>query len=400
MEDRQETTRKRQVIVVGGGAAGLMAAIRAAEQGAAVTLLEHNDKPGRKIGITGIGKCNLTNLRAPKDAYRGSHPEFAASALEQFPVKETLLFFDGIGLTYSEKNALVYPRSRQAKCIPELLERQARTLKVKIKTQEHVEELSCQEGVWKVKTSGWTYEGDAVILANGSKASEAAGADGSGYVLAEKLGHHVIKPLPALLGLKCRDSGFAGWSGVRTDGKLTLLIDGKPEGEIEGELQLTEYGISGIPVFQISRFAVRALDEGKKVRLSVNFLPEYPKAYVGEWMEQRRERFPWKTSQDLLLGMFPDRLVKVLVKQKDLIKAIMDFELEVTGSTGFASAQVCSGGVDTEEVNPVTMESRIHKGLYFAGELLDIDGACGGYNLQWAWSSGAAAGVHAAGGEE
>lgn len=375
-----------------------MAAVHAAENGASVTVLEHNDKTGRKICVTGNGRCNLTNIIPKEDAYRGTHPEFVDAILEQYPVKETLLFFDRIGLTFSERDGRVYPRSNQAKCVPELLEQKARSLKVKLKNREHVKDVFQKDGVWNVQTDTWTYECDAVILANGSPASEVEGADDSGWLLAQRLGHRVHKPLPALLGLKCKENGFAGWAGVRAEGIVSLFIDGEKITQEHGELQLTDYGVSGIPVFQLSTYAVRALDEGKKVSLALNFFPEYTFAEADKLITKRRMRFPWLSDAEVLEGMFPDKLVKVFLKQEEPRKAMTAFPLEVTGSTGFAQAQVCSGGVDTGEVDPVTLESRRHKGLYFAGELLDIDGACGGYNLQWAWSTGAVAGTYAAGG--
>lgn len=386
----------RTLIVVGGGAAGLMAAVHAAEAGASVTLLEHNERTGRKICVTGNGRCNLTNLCVNEDSYRGTHPEFAAEILRQFSVDDTLSFFEHIGILTTEKKGWLYPRSAQAKCVPALLERKARSLKVKIKTNEHVKAVFQKENLWQVQTEGWTYSCGAVILANGSVASSVDGADGSGYKLAESLGHHIIKPLPALLGLKCRDRGFGSWAGIRTEGELTLMIGRIPVKKERGELQLTEYGVSGIPVFQLSRYAVRALEEKKQVLLLVNFFPEYTGEELCLLMDRRKELCPLESEAELWEGLLPDKLYKVLIKQKDPLKAAVNYELEVTGSTGMSQAQVCSGGIDTEEVDPHTMESRLHKGLYFAGELLDIDGACGGYNLQWAWSSGAVAGIHGA----
>ena len=260
-DEGDDMGEKTQVIVVGGGASGLAAAIAAAENGAAVTLLEQNENPGRKICVTGNGRCNLTNRDMRPDIFRGQHPEFVEEILAQFTLEDTLAFFEKLGVAFTERNGWLYPRSNQAKCIPELLILKARALKVKIKTREHAESVSWENGRWKVQTSGWTYEGDKVILANGSKASQVTGSDGSGYELAANLGHHIIRPLPALTGLRCKGNVFSAWAGVRTDAKVTLLIDGKRFVEESGEVQLTDYGISGIPVFQLSSYAIRALDE-------------------------------------------------------------------------------------------------------------------------------------------
>lgn len=390
-------SERPQVIVVGGGAAGLTAAITAAQNGAVVTVLEQNENPGRKICVTGNGRCNLTNKDMRPECFRGQHPEFAAGILKQFPLEKTLAFFENLGVAFTDRKGWIYPRSNQAKCIPELLLLKARSLKVKIKTRETVKAVVYEKGCWKAETSGWTYEGDRVILANGSKASQVPGADGSGYEIAAALGHRIVKPLPALTGLRCRGNIFSAWAGVRTDAKVTLLLDGKIFAEESGEVQLTDYGISGIPVFQLSRYAIRALEEGRKVSVMVNFLPEYIKESLQEQLEKRKALCPYQSEAELLLGLLPDKLIKMFRKQKaDLCQTITEYMLEVKGSSGFEQAQICSGGVDTTQIHPETLESMLNPGLFFAGELLDIDGPCGGYNLQWAWSSGAVAGYHSA----
>ena len=390
-------SERPQVIVVGGGAAGLIAAITAAQNGAVVTVLEQNENPGRKICVTGNGRCNLTNKDMRPECFRGQHPEFAAGILQQFSLEETLAFFENLGVAFTDRKGWIYPRSNQAKCIPELLLLKARSLKVKIKTRETVKAVVYEEGRWKAETSGWTYEGDRVILANGSKASQVPGADGSGYEIAAALGHRIVKPLPALTGLRCRGNAFSAWAGVRTDAKVTLLLDGKAFAEESGEVQLTDYGISGIPIFQLSRYAIRALEEGKKVSVMVNFLPEYTKESLREQLEKRRTLCPYQSEAEILLGLLPDKLIKMFRKQKaDLCQTITEYMLEVKGSSGFEQAQICSGGVDTTQIYSDTLESMLYPGLFFAGELLDIDGPCGGYNLQWAWSSGAVAGYHSA----
>ncbi len=398
---------KKRVFIVGGGAAGLMAAIMASRAGAAVTVLEHNDRPGRKICATGNGKCNLTNLERPSDAYRGTNPGFAEKALEQFPVEKTIEFFSELGIYTVNKNGYLYPRSGQAASVTEVLCMEAASLKVKQKTNVHVTQVFWEQGIWKLRIDGWIYEADAVILANGSCASNIPGSDGSGYEIAKALGHRVIPPLPVLTGLKCqalndfqgqkkKGNPFQLWAGVRTEGELTLLIEGKPMRKQRGELQLTEYGISGIPVFQLSSYAVRAVSIGKDVQIRIDFLPGFSKEELHGCLEDRKKACPYKNTRQMLTGLFPDKLINVLCQAADLENAIREFPLKVISGLDFKQAQVCSGGVDTDEIYPDTMESRLHPGLYFAGELVDIDGACGGYNLQWAWSSGAAAGFHAA----
>ena len=392
---------KRQVVITGAGASGLMAAIMAARNGAAVTVLEQNEKPGKKICATGNGKCNFSNLARPDDAYRGKYPDFADDALAQFSVEDTVGFFKEIGIYPMDRNGYLYPRSNQAQSVVDVLCMKASSLGVKIKTNEQVTEIKAtkreKDGKkFRIFTQGWHYDADALILANGSKASAISGADGSGYELAKSLHHRIIPVYPALTALKCKGFSFKAWAGVRTEGEVSLFIDGKFCKSEKGELQLTEYGVSGIPVFQISTYGVRAVKEKHKAELRINFMPELSEEELKQLLHVRKNACPYKNERELLVGLFPEKLIKVLISQKQLISAIREFPLEVQDGMAFAQAQVCSGGVDTSQVNAHTMESKLCRNLYFAGELLDIDGTCGGYNLQWAWSSGAVAGIHAA----
>lgn len=215
-------------------------------------------------------------------------------------------------------------------------------------------------------------------------------------MLAESFQHRIVPVYPALTALKCKGSSFKAWAGVRTEGEISLFTDGKFCKSEHGELQLTEYGISGIPVFQLSTYAVRAVREGHKAELRINFMPELSEEELKKLLYARKKACPYKKEKELLVGLFPEKLIKILISQKQLVSAIREFPLEVQDGMSFSQAQVCSGGVDTSQVNSQTMESKLCRGLYFAGELLDIDGTCGGYNLQWAWSSGAVAGKNAA----
>jgi hypothetical protein len=376
----------------------------AARNGAEVTVLEQNEKPGKKICATGNGKCNLTNLETPEDAYRGTHPEFVCNALNTFTVTDTIAFFLEIGIYPVDRNGYLYPHSNQASSVVDVLCMEARSLGVKIKTNTKVTSVRPgRNGGWMILVDGWSYEGDAVILANGSKASSIAGSDGSGYELASELGHTIVPPLPALTALKCKGNFFSVWAGVRVEAEVTLYLDGCPKKRERGEIHLTEYGVSGIPVFQLSRYAIHAMARNRKVVLHIDLLPELSRAEVRELLSVRAKNCPYKGMKELLIGLFPEKLGKVLcgfVSQKVMDLAgmaaiIKDFELPVTDSLSYAQSQVCQGGVDTKLVDSNTMESKLCPGLYFAGELLDIDGTCGGYNLQWAWTSGAVAGIHA-----
>ena len=403
----------RRVLVAGGGAAGLMAAVSAARAGAKVTLLEKNRQAGKKILATGNGRCNLTNVRQEASFYRGEHPEFALKVLESFGMHDTLRLFSELGIFTKNRNGYLYPYSDQASSVAEILRMEAERQNIKLALNTEIERIEKRGDVFAAVTKGWTYEGDALILAAGSAAAPETGSDGSGYRLAGQMGHRIIRPLPALVQLRCRESFFAKLAGLRMDARIRLYIDGKEAAQDQGEVQFTKNGVSGIPVFQISRWAVKALDEGKKTAVSLDLLPLFSEEELEAFLEGRIRDCGYKKGTAFLTGLFPEKMGACLIERagigrekparqwneeerKRLAAAIKNFCAEVTGSGDFAQAQVCSGGVDTEEICPETMESRLTPGLYFAGEVVDIDGACGGYNLQWAWSSGYLAGRSAA----
>lgn len=395
---------KKKVCIVGGGAAGMIAAIMAARNHAAVTVLEHNEKTGKKLLATGNGRCNLTNEKQEKSCYHSEQPEILWDVLQNFSFEQTLDFFKEIGIYPVSKNGYFYPSSMQASSVQELLEMEARFLKVKIKCKEHVKEIKISETTespkFSVITDTWQYPADAVILACGSCASEIDGADGSGYALAKQLGLKVIEPLPALVPLKGKGNYFSKWSGTRIYGKIQLQAEQKTLQTEEGKLQLTDYGISGIPVFQLSALAAKLLQKQRSVTLLINFLPDFTKEELEELFLKRKELCPYKTTKELCIGLIPKKLIEVLVNKKTEISTLAEkikaFPVEIVGTKPFSNAQVCQGGVSLEEISPHTMECKKIPGLYLAGELLDADGICGGYNLQWAWTSGACAGKEAA----
>lgn len=424
----------KRVLVVGGGASGLMAAIAAAEHGAKVTLLEQNRQVGKKLLATGNGRCNLTNLHQDPACYRGGEPGFAEAVFREFGLPETLRLFERIGVYTRNRNGYLYPYSDQAASVAEALRMEAEHLGVKLALGNRVLELrtlgpdrkTAGTGI-AAQTEGWTYEGDACILAAGSAAAPSTGSDGSSYAFAESLGHRVIRPLPALTSLKCREGFYSRLAGLRMDASVRILADGTEVASDQGEVQFTKNGISGIPVFQISRYAVRALDEGKRVEARLNLLPGFENgSETGKPLEaeERLEAFfrnrilngGWKNGEAFFAGLFPGKMALCLLERagipkgkkaeawngeelRRLLAVIRDFRTEILAGGSLEQAQVCSGGVDTSQICPRTMESLLVPGLYFAGEAVDIDGACGGYNLQWAWSSGYTAGLHAAGGD-
>lgn len=365
VRSKTKQMKNRTVGIIGGGASGLMAAISAARAGAQVTLIEHMDRVGKKILSTGNGRCNLTNYRMEPECYRCSQKDFPMKVIQGFGVEETLEFFKYLGIVPKDRNGYVYPNSDQAASVLDVLRWETERLGIRVL-------LSCQVSVIKPQRDG-------------------------GFLIRSSQGT-LYKQL----------------AGIRTEARIRLLADGICMAEDKGELQLTDYGLSGIPVFQISRYASRALDKGSRVRASIDFMPSWKEDEAFRLLKKRAVMLKEKPVGELFTGMLNRKLAQVLIKLSGMdpsalcerlgnrqleriLYQLKSYEAIVMSVNPFSNAQVCCGGVDTREVDPDTMESRIRTGLYLAGELLDVDGICGGYNLQFAWSSGWIAGQSAAG---
>ena len=465
MESKRNENRKTTVAVIGGGAAGMMAAIEAARAGAIVTLIEKNPQLGKKLAMTGNGRCNYTNLDMSDrigGKFRGFHPEFAAPALDALPPEAVLDWFRAIGVEPRFRGSYVYPNSDQASAVVDALREELHRLSVKVYYNAEVKNIQRIEkdaGYFMIQCTDATVKADRVILAAGSKAAPKTGSNGDGYFIARKLGHTIVPYVPALCGIRCAGDAFRALAGIRTEAALELVIDGHSVDREAGELQLVDYGISGIPVFQLSRYAAYALEEGKKAAVYINFLPgfteagaavrnskrassasgistievsaaknaqnaraevsccaakaEDPKDLAVQLYRQRQERLAGRKMESFFTGLLHQKLGQLLLRMasvrpelpvaelsekqlRSLASLSVRFKAECVEMNGFLQAQVVAGGVDTTEVDPGTMASRLVPGLYFAGEVLDIDGICGGYNLQWAWASGFVAGRHAA----
>ncbi len=412
------------VIVIGGGASGMTAAIACARLHKNVMILEHNDKLGRKLSATGNGKCNYTNKLQTMECYRGTQKKVVKEVLEQFGVEHTLSFFRDLGIYPKEKNGYYYPFSEQAASMIEAMRLELEHLKVKIKCKEHIVKVEKKKDEFLVFTETYTYCAKKVILATGGIASKKLGSCGTGYEIAKSLGHTVTNLYPALTGLKVKENVHT-LAGIRIKAEITLFVENvnlkknkenhdkerKAYREI-GELQLTSYGISGIPVFQLSRFATVGLGEGKKVTASIDFLPDFSLDELLDFVMLLKKQNFYKTMGTFLNGVLDNKLVGELLKRINIDKnkkvegvtkeelfrfchCIKEFTCAIIDSNGFDNAQVTAGGVSLLEIIPNTMESKKTKGLYLVGELLDVDGICGGYNLQWAWATGYLAGVAA-----
>ncbi len=404
----------KRIAVIGGGASGMMAAITAARQGAKVTIYESKERLGKKILATGNGKCNYTNLYQEDSCYRGTHPEFSKPAREQMTVEKTLQFFEEIGILPKMKNGYVYPNSEQAVSVADALRIETDALGIRV-VKEEIREIDKSGKAFCLREAGQKKYYDSVILCVGSCAGFKDREQFFGYQLAEKLGHTIQPVRPALVQLRCREKWFSTIAGVRCEGRITLYAQQKKLAQEKGELLFTEYGLSGIPVLQLSRYAGEELDNGRKVTAKIDFFDSMTVENVFEHLYRRWKHSGTRTAEEMLIGFMNHKLNYVILKEcmvnptdpaakafrdKDVLyriaKKYKEFTCCITGYNPFVNAQVCAGGVSTDELDPETMESKILKGLYMAGELLDIDGTCGGYNLQWAWSSGYTAGFHAA----
>lgn len=400
--------------IVGGGASGLMAAISAAktDEAAEIFVLEHKNMAGKKILSTGNGRCNFTNEYMESACFRSDDMQSVKHVIGKFGYADTCAFFEQAGLLTKSRNGYVYPRCNQASAVLRILLEETKRLGIRIDTDIHVTGIMQEKKGFCIFTDKKRYYADKVILAAGGKASSVLGSDGSGYELAESFGHTLVPVVPALVQLKVHDHPFTKAAGVRTDARIQAYEDGIFRGEDTGELQITAYGLSGIPTFQISRYIAKALDAGRQAEVMIDFLPEIEEEEFTAILERFCKEKPDMEIGACLNGFFAEKLIPVLLKSMDIrphtwLKKLSGEDLQriaryckqvslsISGTNGFEHAQVCAGGVNLKEIDCETMESRLVKGLYLVGELLDADGICGGYNLQWAWATGYLAGIHA-----
>lgn len=404
----------RHVAVIGGGAAGMMAAITAAREGVKVTILEHKDRIGKKILSTGNGRCNFTNTFQTPACYRSDNRDFAWNIIQKFNVEKTISFFKELGIYPKDRNGYLYPYSDQAAAILKVLQIEIAKLDICVMTEINVLDIQPVKRGIRVTTDKKTITVDSVILACGSKAAPVTGSDGSGYQLAKLLGHRIVPVLPSLVQLRCAEKFYKSISGVRVQGTVEIYADDISLASDTGEIQLTNYGISGIPIFQVSRYAAKAIYQKQSVTAVLNFMPDMNKDEFLSFLQERITLCPHKTLDEFFIGIFPKKLCELWIRLsrlpkemrvsdlsgeqlEKLVLLIQHLRTHITETNAFEQAQICCGGVDTTEINPDTLESNYVPGIYFAGELLDVDGICGGYNLQWAWSSGFVAGKEAAG---
>lgn len=397
--------------IIGAGASGMAAALAAAENpDVQVILLERQARVGRKLSATGNGRCNLTNLHANKDSYHGDDPAFAAAAIARFPVQETLNWFADLGLyTVAENSGRVYPYSDQANSVVDVLRFALEKDNIRLEAGFEVEKVKKTAEGFRIDGTSGTIVCDKLIIACGGLAGTKLGGSMSGYKLLRSFGHHCTKLRPTLVQLKSDWHGGAALKGVRANCRAEILKDGEIFSTSAGELQFTEYGLSGPVIFEISRDVCST--KGEWI-CRLDFLPDRDEQWLlNQLLTRRKTRLK---AEDLLTGILHNRLGRVITQSVGIsgyvpisqleeyeiatvAKAVKHFEVALTEPMGMDSAQVTAGGIVTSEFDPETMESKLVSGLYACGEVLDIDGDCGGYNLQWAWSSGKMAGMSAGG---
>lgn len=400
----------KRVIVIGGGASGLVAAIVAARRGAKVTILEKNSSCGKKILVTGNGKCNYYNRDQDIRHYHSSNMEIISNMTNEVNMKMVLDFFDSVGVIPKIKNGYYYPYSNQAVSILNAFLIEASCLGVKIINNVMVKNVIKKDYGFVIETDGKDYYGDKVIMATGSYAYYKDKVNS--YDMADNLGHRIIKPRPALVQLVVDDKIVKDLAGVRSLVNITLYQNNKKIREEEGEILFTSYGISGICAMQVSRDIAIGLDNGCKEEVVINFV--YDKALKEkefiEFLDNYSKQVGKRNIRQIFDNILNYKLGNAIIKKfkidgdsywenldyKDKVyiaSKIVSFRLEIKGTNSFKESQVCSGGVSLEDINIKTMESLKVKDLYIVGEMLDVDGDCGGYNLSFAWLSGILAGI-------
>ena len=397
---------KKKVLIIGGGVAGLTAAITLRKNNHEVWVLERNDRPLKKLLLTGNGKCNYWNQDQAITHYHSTTEELLPELITSTRQQAVVDFFASIAIMPRIKNGYYYPFSNQASSVVESLYLSAKEQGVNFLTNLLVDEVVYRNNQFMVNPKKEKLIGDTLIITTGSMAYPKTGSDGIGYKLAEAFGHYIVPVMPALVQLKMKENDLKDGKGIRCEARLESLVNGKVIQEESGELQLTEYGISGICTLNISSKLARSLAAGDKVEVAIHFLPWlFTKQEVRMYLENRACLFPNRTLEELLETILPYKLVHVLFnhykvdfkkkwhtlthqEQDTVSRFLFCHTIEIIGTNSFDQAQVCSGGVALTEVNLDSLESKKQKDLYFAGEILDVNGDCGGYNLGFAFLSG------------
>ena len=394
----------KNIAVIGGGTAGLAAAAAAAEGGARVSVFEASAKPGRKIVLAGNGRCNLAACDYSDGVYDGEDAAFASRFMRERGLGLFYDLMDTCGILTRRVRDGIYPYSEEAPSVLRALLSKAEALPVTVRNNTAVRSISQTDGKWKIMTDGWEYGAERVIVCCGSDAHfEDRDASSLLAAVCSATGHTAVKPYPALVPLIFSGEAHAPWAGARARGRVTVSADGTELAASEGQIQFTAYGISGIPVLDVSGRAAMALAEGRQVLAELDLMPDHTEREIVRLFEKKAAAAGRTDARTLFYGILPERTALVLAS---LAAHEGDFEAyarvlkhsvwSVKGTRPAKEAQCMGGGIRTAEIDPETFASLRADGLYFAGEALDVCGICGGYNLSFAFASGALCGKEAA----
>lgn len=399
----------KNVVIIGGGASGLAAAIYAKKNGNSVTILERNNCVCKKILLTGNGRCNYFNSNQSLQHYHSNDDSLIKNIITEENLKEVLSFFDELGIVPRIKNGYYYPYSNQSLSMKQVLLSKINELGINVIYNYLVTDIKKENNKFIINND---ITCDVLILSTGSRAYPKTGSDGIGYDIAKSFNHSILKVMPALVQLKSNDKYLKELKGIRCDAKVSIYDGDKFLNSEEGELQLTDYGISGICVFDLSYLAIKLLNENKDVHALINFIPFIKtKDELIKYLDDRGKKLENKKMDEFFDGLLNYKLANVILEKSNintmsyykdlskneknsLVSNISEYNFKITSSNSFDSSQVCQGGIPISEVNLSTMESKKEKNLYITGELLDINGDCGGYNLTFAFITGLKAGMN------
>ena len=393
-----------KVGIIGAGASGVFAALILKQNYIDTTVIERNANALKKIYATGNGRCNFTNRNVSYKNYHGENPKFTISAIKKFDNNDVIEFFNDMGIPEVElENGKIFPKSLQASSIVKQMMCLANHLEVEFIFDSFVDDVRKNGDVFEVKSNDSIYKFDYLIVACGSKAYKKSGSDGNGYILMKKLGHNIVKTHPGIVQLRLNGDSFKKMSGTKFKANAKLVVDGKEVFEFYHDVLFTDYGISGPTILQLSGEAIRAKNNGLDVKIRIDTV-DLDENKLYEHLIYIISLNYYKKINELLVGLINDNLIEEVLNQAGisydinvcelskeeiykLAHTLKNLEFSVSGYKDEDSGQITCGGVDTDEINPSTMESKKIKNLYIIGEIMDVDGDCGGYNLQWAFSS-------------
>lgn len=398
---------KHDILIIGGGASGIVAAIHGKDLGCDCAIIEGEDRIGKKILTTGNGRCNISNKNISLDRYHSSNTLFFKDTLESFNLKDTIDFFYSLGLPITTLDGgKMYPLSLQASSVIDILRLAIDDRNIPIYLNNKVKSIKSSNKGFVVETNNHMFTCKKILLCTGGKSMAKTGSDGSGYNLAKNLGHRIINPVPALVQLKLESKHLKSLSGIKFNGEAEIIVNNKSIRKEEGEILFTNYGISGPPILQLSRIASVNLCNNSSTFIKINMFPNKTKEELSDFLDNHFGLFSYRSVCDALIGVINKKLIPTILKicgltdihmpcynidwkfKQNLLNILQNWQFKVIDTNSFSNSQVTCGGIDTAKVNPKTLESTLVKGLYFSGEILDVDGDCGGFNLQWAWSSG------------